>query len=109
MTSNGELGWLGDNERLLWVAAIVLYGVGDAITTGIGLSATGATEIGPVVAPLVDRHGPATLVGVKAAIFALFYVAWRALWTPARVAVPLALTVVGGAVTAWNAAMIALA
>jgi hypothetical protein len=100
---------LSARERAVWVAAIVLYGVGDTATTYWGLSAGGVSEAGPVVAPLMVAYGPAALLGVKAAVFAGFYLVWRAVRTPGRVAIPLALATVGTVVTAWNLVVVATA
>lgn len=97
---------LAANERLVWVAAIVLYGVGDIVTTFYGLSTGGIAEAGPVAAPLMEAYGRFVLVGVKAVTFAGFYLVWRVLRTPGRAAVPLALATVGALVTAWNLVVI---
>lgn len=100
------VAFLADRKRLVWVAAFVLYGVGDTVTTFWGLSTGGIAEAGPVVAPLVDAYGRAALLAVKVAVFVGFYTLWRSLRTPGRVAVPLALATVGGVVTAWNLVVI---
>ena len=93
---------LADIERPLWVAAVLLYGIGDTATTFLGLSTGGAAEAGPVAGPFIHAYGPVALLGIKAVVFVLFYVAWQGLRTPGRTAVPLALAVVGGLVTTWN-------
>lgn len=96
-------------QHLVWLAAVVLYGIGDTVTTLWGLSSGGVAEAGPVVAPLMESYGPLVLLGVKAAVFASFYLVWRAVRTPGRVAIPLALATVGAAVTAWNLVVVATA
>lgn len=93
---------LADVERPLWVVAVLLYGVGDTATTFWGLSVGGAAEAGPIAGPFIHAYGPVALLGLKAVVFALFYLTWRVLRTPGRTAVPLALAVVGGLVTMWN-------
>ena len=98
---------LATRDRQVWVAAVVLYGVGDTVTTFWGLSTGGVAEAGPVAAPLIETHGRLALLGIKAVTFAAFYVLWRALRTPGRVAVPLALATVGAVVTAWNLVVVA--
>ncbi|MFC3957035.1 hypothetical protein [Halovivax cerinus] len=102
----GVIGWLLEHERSLWILALACYGVGDTITTGLGLASGGATEIGPVVGPLVDRFGSVGLVVAKSSTMAVFYGLWRVLTTPGRVAIPLALAVVGAAVTGWNVSVL---
>lgn len=94
-------------QRLLWVAAVVLYGVGDTATTFWGLSTGGIAEAGPVAAPLIDAYGRYALIVIKAVTVGGFYLLWRTVRTPGRVAVPLALATVGAGVTAWNLLTIA--
>jgi hypothetical protein len=101
-TARNPFELLADAERPLWVAAVLLYGVGDTATTFWGLSAGGAAEAGPIAGAFIHAYGPVALLGLKAVVFTLFYLAWRVLRTPGRTAVPLALAVVGGLVTAWN-------
>ncbi len=102
MTDEDTVPILGGNERLLWIAAILFYGVGDTVTTFWGLSLGGIEEAGPIAGPLIDEYGRIALIGVKAAVFPLFYIVWRILRTPGRVAVPFALALVGLVVTVWN-------
>jgi hypothetical protein len=98
---------LGGKDRQVWIAAIVLYGIGDTITTFLGVSIGGVAEAGPIAGPLMEGYGRSGLIGVKAVVFPVFYVVWRLLRTPGRVAVPLALALVGGVVTVWNLLVIA--
>lgn len=105
--SNGDhFEVLAARQRVVWAAAILLYGVGDTVTTFWGLSTGGIAEAGPVAAPLMEAHGRFVLLGVKAVTFTAFYLLWRLVRTPGRVAVPLALATVGALVTAWNVAVI---
>ena len=93
---------IGGHDRWVWIAAILLYGVGDTVTTLWGISTGGVTEAGPVAKPLIETYGHAALVGIKAVIFPAFYALWRFLRTSGRIAVPFALAFVGGIVTVWN-------
>ncbi|WP_254862341.1 hypothetical protein [Halovivax gelatinilyticus] len=102
LSLEGVIEWGVANERTLWIAAVVLYGVGDTATTFVGLSADGVEEIGPVAGPLMDRYGQCSLVGVKVTLFGAFWMLWRTLETTARVAVPMAVALVGALVTVWN-------
>lgn len=96
-------------ERELWIAAVLLYGIGDTVSTLVGLSFGGVAEAGPLAAPAMSTFGYGGLVGLKLAVFVSFGAVWSVLHTPARVAVPLALATVGGLVTVWNAVVIATA
>jgi hypothetical protein len=93
---------LGGRDREVWIAAIILYGIGDTLTTLWGLSTGGVAEAGPVAKPLIEAYGQYMLLVIKAAIFPLFYLVWRSIRTPGRIAVPFALVLVGGTVTVWN-------
>ena len=102
MSSSSVVEWLVDRERTLWLIAVLTYGVGDTTTTIWGLSVVGVAETGPIVAPLVDAYGLVGLLAAKVGSLCGFAAIWWVLWSPPRSAVPLALSVVGIAVTGWN-------
>lgn len=95
-------------ERSIWVTAILFYAVGDVVTTSIGVGMEGLTEMGPLLAFLIEQYDLdmvatfAAAVGVKAAFFGGCYVVWVRLPRPQCVSVPLGLALVGMSVTAWN-------
>lgn len=91
-----------DNQLILWVFAILFYGLGDAVTTLLGLRGDGAAEAGPVALYAVEYGGVPGFLGVKLVFIGSCFVVWYLVRTPGRVAIPLALAVVGVAVTAWN-------
>lgn len=96
---NQLLAW----DRRLWVAALVLFGVGDVVTTHLGLVATNVTEVGPFVKPIVDAYGVSAVIGVKAITLLVAYAGYRILPSPTNIGIPLGLAVLGAVVTAWNA------
>lgn len=102
MSNEGTVPILGRNERRIWIAAILLYGVGDTVTTFWGLSTGGVAEAGPIAKPFIDAYGRVALIGIKVFVFPIFFVIWWFLRTPGRIAVPFALASVGGVVTVWN-------
>jgi len=87
---------------LLWVVAVLTYGVGDLLTTGAGLRTAGIAEAGPVVASLLNWAGIVPLIVLKLAVFGFGYGLWRLVPGPHDVGVPLGLASVGVVVTAWN-------
>ncbi|QSG16033.1 hypothetical protein [Halapricum desulfuricans] len=95
-------------DRSIWVTAILFYGVGDVVTTSIGVGMEGLTETGPLLAFLIEQYDldlVATFVaavGVKAAFLGGCYAVWMRLPRPQCVSVPLGLALVGIPVTAWN-------
>lgn len=97
------------HERALWILAVLLYGVGDTVSTLIGLSFGNVAEAGPLAAPAISTFGYPGLFGLKVVVFVSFVGVWSVLYTPARVAVPLALATVGGVVTVWNTVVVATA
>lgn len=98
---------IGGKDRQVWIAAILLYGVGDTVTTFWGLSTGGVAEAGPIAKPLIESYGRYMLLVVKGVVFPVFYLVWLYLRTPGRIAVPFALVLVGGTVTVWNLIVIA--
>ena len=108
-SAGGPFALLASRQQLVWAAAILLYGVGDTATTFWGLTTGGIAEAGPVAAPLIETYGRLSLLVVKAATFSAFYLLWRVVRTPGRVAVPLALATVGALVTVWNVLVVASA
>ncbi len=89
----------------MWLAAVLVFGVGDVVTTILGLRLATLAETGPVTAPLVAWLGPGVVFPVKTLTFAGCYVLWRLAPSPHRVGVPLGLVVLGGWVTGWNLAV----
>lgn len=61
------------DTRNLWIAAILTFGVGDAVTTLFGIS-VGATESNAVPAYLLDSHGALALVLMKVLSLGILYV-----------------------------------
>lgn len=95
-------------ERDLWFGGIAFYGIGDTITTVLGLTAGRVIEAGPLVGSMLDQFGLPGLFLVKGLSLLGFYAFWRGLRSPGRVGIPLALVLVGVVVTAWNCIVLAL-
>jgi hypothetical protein len=89
-------------SRLLWGLAVAGFVVGDAATTLAGLSTAGVVETGPLVGPLLRRHGLGVIPLVKLGTVVAGYAAWRLLPAPHAVGIPLGLALVGVAATGWN-------
>lgn len=101
--TNESIEGLAGHTPELWALAVAFYGVGDLLTTLIGLYGGRATETGVVAAALVEGYGIAAVVPLKLGSLLLFYLLWRVAPRPHAVGVPLGLAVLGGALTAWNA------
>lgn len=94
-------------ERV-WIAAVLLFGVGDVVTTSVGLATGGVAEIGPATAPLIAAYGLGAMLAVKLLAFGVFFLLWRVVPRPHCAGVPVGLALLGLAVTAWNLVVLGL-
>jgi len=88
--------------RRLWLLAALGFGVGDVVTTAVGLGMVGVVEANPLLLASLRPVTLGTMIALKLAVFAGCYVFWRRLPQPHAVGVPLGLAVVGVLVTARN-------
>lgn len=95
-----------DSDRFLWITAVAFFGVGDFVTTAVGLQFDRITEVGPVAAFLYYEFGLLPILGLKLAAFAACYCIWRLFPRPYNIGAPLAFAIVGFFATAWNLAVI---
>lgn len=93
----------------LWLVAIAFFGVGDLVTTTIGYSIVGVTELSPVVTVLLEQRALVSLTVLKTAVIAAFFAIWKYAAWPYSVGIPLGLSILGVAVTVWNAGVILVA
>lgn len=89
-------------ETRLWAVAVALFGIGDVVTTTVGLRTDGVYEAGVVTGFLLEQYGLLSMLVVKIALLAVFYLLWRSTARPHRVGVPLGLAVLGVIVVWWN-------
>lgn len=90
------------DHRQLWIVGILFFGVGDLVTTSVGIGVAGVVEGNPVAEPLIRQYGVGALAGLKALTFAGCYLVWRLTVRPYNTGIPLGLAVLGVSVTAWN-------
>lgn len=90
----------------LWILAFATYGIGDFLTTIIGLSTGHLVEVSPIVIPVMERFGLAAMVGLKAAVFGITGLIWWYTPYPDSLGVPIGLSVMGILVTVWNTYLI---
>lgn len=89
-------------ETRLWGMAVAFFGVGDVVTTAVGLRTAGVYEAGIVTGILLEQYGLFSMLAVKIALLAVFFLLWRSTARPHRVGVPLGLTLLGVVVVWWN-------
>ena len=100
MTTNMEFE--EDTRGRLWASATLTFGVGDLVTTLVGIALLGAVEANPLPAAIINEVGLWILVPLKALsllAFAALYLTAPREW---RVGVPIALTLVGLLILANN-------
>lgn len=94
-------------DRALWIGAVAFFGVGDAVTTVVGIHWLGIPEGNPVAAGYLPTETlPALLVVVvvlKAVAIGLCFGASRAVSPPLRHFPATVLVSLGAVTTAWNA------
>ena len=108
-SSTNQLGRLQGLQPALWVVVVAFFGVGDLMTTAIGVQISGIIEVGPVVAVVIEQYGIGGIVLLKLLTIGVSYGAWQVLPPPHRVGVPLGLAVVGVVVTGWNTVILSTA
>jgi hypothetical protein len=91
-----------DRSNWWWSGAIVFYGLGDLVTTALGLQVVPVVEASPVVARAVAWSGLWVIVPLKVLVFGMAYVLWVAVPRPHSIGVPLGLFAFGFVVTVWN-------
>lgn len=100
--SLGSIEWLEYRQSSLWLIAIAFFGIGDVVTTSVGLGAAAVHEAGPLTSVVLDHYGHAAMVVVKLLVLGGFYGLWKLAPGHYRVGVPLGLAVLGVTVVWWN-------
>jgi hypothetical protein len=104
--SSGNVLELIEPPSRMWLLAVVFFGIGDVVTTVVGLTVGSSAEANPVVAMLVQQYGIVVLLPLKAALLGTVYALWKWLPLPYPAVVPFALAVLGVGVTVWNTGII---
>lgn len=107
-TTHQPIERLQSERSMLWLAAIAFFGVGDVLTTGIGLSMDGIREIGPLTRVVIAQYGLFSMVATKSGILCSSYALWTVSPRPSRLGIPLGLAGLGIVVVGWNLFVIAL-
>lgn len=89
-------------EREVWVIAILIYGVGDLVTTFVGLRHPDIIEIGPIAQIVISRFNQLALLPFKVVVFAVFGSVWYLLPPSYRLGVPYGIATAGVLVVSWN-------
>ncbi|MDY6819863.1 MAG: DUF5658 family protein [Halobacteriales archaeon] len=100
--ARSEVSFFLDIETHLWILAFVFFGIGDLVTTHIGLSMEYIIEVGPFIASVIRQHGLPAMLGLKSAAFVVCSGLYLVTPKPHKIGVPLGLAVFGILVTGWN-------
>lgn len=89
-------------HRNLWLVAILTFGIGDVVTTSVGLRHQGVHELHPISERILGVAGPAGMVATKLLLFILAYAAYRASPRDVRIGIPIGLVLLGSLVVVNN-------
>jgi len=95
-------------ELLWWVVAVLLYGVGDYVTTVLAVRRADVVEANPaVIALLSDQPGPLGFGLLKCGALVVCFLGFLSISSsPIAVGVPVGIALLGGAVALSNTVMI---
>jgi len=91
-----------------WVLAVLLYGVGDYVTTVLAVRRADIVEANPaVVALLSDQPGPLGFALLKCGALVVCFLGFLSISaSPIAIGVPVGIALLGGIVTVSNTVMI---
>ncbi len=98
--SSTELQW--------WLLAVLLYGVGDYVTTVLAVRRHDVVEANPaVVALLSEQPSPLGFAVLKSGALVICFLGFLSISTsPIAIGVPIGISVLGGVVTVSNTVML---
>lgn len=105
-SAHSPLGLLDEYALELWALALLLFVVGDVVTTGIGYRMEGVVEASPLPAILLAHFGVIALLGLKLLVVGVCYLLWVAVPREYAVGIPLGMALLGGIATGWNATVL---
>lgn len=90
------------DSQQLWIIAVLFFGLGDAVTTIVGLRLAAVAEVNPAVAVLTVQSTLGGILVMKSTFIGACYILWKHTPQAHRVGIPLSLATVGVLVTVWN-------
>ena len=95
-------------EQQWWLAAILLYGLGDYVTTVLAVRRRDVVEANPaVVALLSEQPSPLGFAVLKSGALVVCFLGFLSISTsPIAIGVPIGIAVLGALVTASNTVML---
>lgn len=105
-TVDSPTGFLDEYALEMWALALLLFVVGDVVTTGIGYRMEGVVEASPLPAILLSHFGVIALLGLKVLVVGVCYLLWVLVPREYAVGIPLGMALLGGVATGWNATVL---
>jgi hypothetical protein len=96
------VGPLGQTAVGLWSVAVLGFGIGDVMTTAVGIHVVGVVELNPLLGGLLGDSVLGTMVAVKLLVLCGGYLLSCRLPRVPALGVPLGLVLLGVSVTVWN-------
>lgn len=95
-------------ERQWWIVAVLLYGVGDYVTTVVAVRRANVVEANPaVIALLSDQPSPLGFAVLKSGALVVCFLGFLSISaSQAAIGVPVGISLLGAAVTVSNTLMI---
>lgn len=97
------------DDAQLWLIAVLFFGIGDVVTTSLGLWVAGVIEMHPIAAYAFQHSVFWAMTVLKGIALASCYLLWKLTPRPYCVGVPLGLVILGVLITAWNFHVLLLA
>lgn len=100
----------GPNYHVVaWVAAVLLFGFGDVVTTVVGIELLGAVEGNALPAAALETWGIWVLVPFKLGALGAFALVYHYSPRLYRTGIPIGLAVLGAGVVGWNLGLLLVA
>ena len=93
------------NRDYLWLLAFVTFVLGDLVTTGLGMH-LGLVETHPLYSGILPGDLLSVALAIKFVLLGGFLLAYELIPEPARLGIPIGLSVLGTGVTLWNSYLI---
>jgi len=89
-------------HKRLWAGAILTFGIGDIVTTFIGVQYTQAYEAHPITHIAFQMYGLQVMLLGKFIVFAVAFIFWVKMRRELSWLLPLCLCIFGIIITSWN-------
>lgn len=89
-----------------WVFALFFFGLGDTLTTVIGLTHPQIVETSPLVQRVFEGYGVSGLIGLKLFAFLIVFIGWKKTPEPYDTSIPALIAGIGLLLTVHNGTLL---